>query len=186
MAAASLVLRAYGFAERAHRGQRRKDGQAYIAHPVRVARMLAALGYGEEVLAAALLHDVLEDTRATPDDVRAAFGPRVSGLVAWVSEDPALPCDARTAAYHERVRVGPPEARAIFAADKVCNLDDLRRAAAAGDRVVIGRFRGGLPGQAQRFAAELGMLRETGADPALLDALDRGLRGLRRLAARAG
>ena len=59
------MRRAYAFAEAAHRGQRRKDGRAFIAHPVRVARLLASRGYDEEVLAAGLLHDVVEDTSVT-------------------------------------------------------------------------------------------------------------------------
>src|SRR5205814_7907858 len=61
----TLVRRAYAFAEAAHRGQRRKDDRAFIAHPVHVARLLAARGYDEEVVAAALLHDVVEDTPVT-------------------------------------------------------------------------------------------------------------------------
>jgi len=178
LAATPLVRRAYAFAEHAHRGQRRKDGQAYISHPVRVARVLASLGYAEEVLAAALLHDVVEDTPATLAEIRQAFGARVAELVACVSEDPALVGAARKHAYRERVRVAPHDARAICAADKVCNLDDLRVAAATEDHMVLQRFHGGLHSQAQRFAAELQMLRDAGVDAALLDALERGLLAL--------
>ncbi len=179
-----LVRRAYAFAEHAHRGQRRKDGQAYISHPVRVARVLARLGYGEEVLAAALLHDVVEDTPATLAELRQAFGARVAELVDCVSEDRALPVAARKAAYRERVRVAPGDARAICAADKVCNLDDLRLVAATHDHGALQRFHGGLHAQAQRFDAELRMLREAGADSALVETLGRGLQALRAEARR--
>jgi (p)ppGpp synthase/HD superfamily hydrolase len=182
--ASPLVRRAFLFAEHAHHGQRRKDAQAYISHPVRVARLLAGLAYGEEVVAAALLHDVVEDTRATVAQLRTAFGARVAELVACVSEDPALRGDERKRAYRERVRSAPREARAICAADKVCNIEDLWLAAAAGDHVVLQRFHGGLYGQVQRFAAELQMLRGAGADPELLDALDRGIVALRAQARR--
>jgi (p)ppGpp synthase/HD superfamily hydrolase len=178
LTATPLVRRAYAFAEHAHRGQRRKDGQAYISHPVRVARVLAALDYAEEVLAAALLHDVVEDTPATLSEIRQAFGARVAELVGYVSEDPALVGAARKLAYRERVRVAPHDARAICAADKVCNLDDLRTAAVTADHMVLQRFHGGLHAQAQRFAAELQMLRDAGVDAALLDALERGLLAL--------
>ena len=78
------MLRAYAFAEAAHRGQRRKDDRAFIAHPVRVARLLAARGYDEEVVAAALLHDVVEDTPVTLDEVREQLRRR-----AWPSSSPA-------------------------------------------------------------------------------------------------
>jgi hypothetical protein len=182
--ATPLVRRAYALAERAHRGQRRKDGQAYISHPVRVARLLAGLGYAEEVLAAALLHDVVEDSPVTLAQVRAAFGERVALLVDCVSEDPALQGDARKRAYRERVRLAPRDARAICAADKVCNVEDLRLAAAAGDHVALGRFHGGLHGQAQRFAAELCVLSTAGADRDLLDALHCGIHALRAEARR--
>ena len=184
LAATPLVRHAYAFAEHAHRGQRRKDGQAYISHPVRVARLLAERGYGEEVLAAALLHDVVEDTPVTLPEVRQAFGARVAELVAWVSEDMSRPAPERKRAYREQVRVGPADARAICAADKVCNLDDLRVTAASGDHVALQRFHGGLHAQAHRFTAELDMLCEAGADPRLTDALRRGVAALRAEARR--
>jgi (p)ppGpp synthase/HD superfamily hydrolase len=184
LAATPLVRHAYAFAEHAHRGQRRKDGQAYISHPVRVARLLAERGYREEVLAAALLHDVVEDTPVTIPEVRQAFGARVAELVACVSEDMSLPGPERKRAYREQVRVGPADARAICAADKVCNLDDLRVTAASGDQVALQRFHGGLHAQAQRFTAELDMLCEAGADPRLTDALRRGVAALRAEARR--
>ena len=184
LTATPLVRRAYAFAEHAHRGQRRKDGQAYISHPVRVARLLAERGYGEEVLAAALLHDVVEDTRVTLPEVRQAFGVRVALLVECVSEDMSLPGAERKRAYREQVRVGPADARAICAADKVCNIEDLRITAASGDHVALQRFHGGLHAQAQRFTAELEMLRDAGADQRLTDALRRGVAALQAEARR--
>jgi guanosine-3',5'-bis(diphosphate) 3'-pyrophosphohydrolase len=184
LTAGPLVRHAYAFAEHAHRGQRRKDGQAFIAHPVQVARLLAGLGYGEEVLAAALLHDVVEDTPVTLPEIRQAFGLRVALLVDFVTEDETLRGDARKRAYRERVRLAPSDAQAICAADKVCNLGDLRAAAASGDHVTMQRFHGGLHVQAARFAAEHTMLRDAGADPALVAALERGIAALRAEAAR--
>jgi guanosine-3',5'-bis(diphosphate) 3'-pyrophosphohydrolase len=184
LAVSPLVRRAYAFAEHAHRGQRRKDGQAYISHPVRVARVLAGLGYGDDVVAAALLHDVVEDTPVSLAEVRQAFGARVAGLVDCVSEDMTLPGAERKRDYRERVRVGSREARAICAADKVCNLDDLRVAAAADDHVALQRFHGGLHAQARRFDAELAMLADAGVDPELLEALNHGVEALRAEARR--
>jgi GTP diphosphokinase / guanosine-3',5'-bis(diphosphate) 3'-diphosphatase len=177
----TLVRRAYAFAEAAHRGQRRKDGRAFIAHPVHVARLLASRGYDEEVLAAALLHDVVEDTSVTLAEVRGRFGPRVAELVACVTENPALPLRERKRAYRDRLRRASQAARAICAADKVCNLADLREA--AGDEQVIARFAGGLDAQVEQHSAALSMLEETGTDRALRDAMRSELSGLRRLAA---
>jgi guanosine-3',5'-bis(diphosphate) 3'-pyrophosphohydrolase len=175
----TLVRRAYAFAEAAHRGQRRKDDRAFIAHPVRVARLLADRGYDEEVVAAALLHDVVEDTSVTLSEVRERFGARVAELVACVTEDPELPTAERKRAYREGVRHSPPAARAICAADKVCNVSDLREAASDDAEEVLARFDGGLDAQVQRFSAELSMLEESGTDRSLRDAMRVELGALR-------
>jgi (p)ppGpp synthase/HD superfamily hydrolase len=180
----TLVRRAYAFAEAAHRGQRRKDDRAFIAHPVHVARLLAARGYDEEVVAAALLHDVVEDTAVTLDEIRERFGARVAQLVACVTEDLALPTSERKRAYREGLRHSPSAARAICAADKVCNASDLRQAASQGDEQVLARFAGGLEAQVQRLTAELTMLEETGTDRSLREAMRAELGGLRSQALR--
>jgi (p)ppGpp synthase/HD superfamily hydrolase len=180
----TLVRRAYAFAEAAHRGQRRKDDRAFIAHPVHVARLLAARGYDEEVVAAALLHDVVEDTEVTLDEVRQRFGARVAQLVECVTEDPELPTPERKRAYREGLRHSPDAARAICAADKVCNASDLYQAASQGDEQVLARFAGGLDAQVQRLSAELTMLDESGTDRSLRDAMRAELGGLRTQARR--
>ena len=81
-----LIERAYAVAERAHRGQRRKSGDPYITHPVAVATILADLGMTPATLAAALLHDTLEDTDYTLDMLRADFGDEVAMLVDGVTK----------------------------------------------------------------------------------------------------
>ena len=180
----TLVRRAYAFAEAAHRGQRRKDDRAFIAHPVHVARLLAAHGYDEEVVAAALLHDVVEDTPVTLTEIRKSFGARVAQLVECVTEDPELPTPERKLAYREGLRRSPDAARAICAADKVCNASDLRQAASRGDEEVLARFAGGLEAQVQRLTAELTMLEESGTDRSLREAMRAELGGLRTQARR--
>jgi (p)ppGpp synthase/HD superfamily hydrolase len=167
----ALVVEAYAFAAAAHRAQRRKDGLSFIAHPVRVARLLAARGYGEEVIAAALLHDVVEDTPITLAELRERFGPAVAALVDWVTEDGRLPVPERRRAYRDRVRRGPRAARDICAADKLCNATDLHAAAEEDDRRTLERFFDGLAGQVARLQDDLAMLDEAGADPALRDAI---------------
>jgi (p)ppGpp synthase/HD superfamily hydrolase len=176
-----LVGAAYAFAADAHREQRRKDGQAFIGHPVRVARLLAARGYGDEVIAAALLHDVVEDTPITLAQLRERFGDAVAALVDWVTEDVRLPVPERRRAYRERVRRGPRAARDICAADKLCNAADLHQAAEEDDRRTLARFFDGLAGQVARLQDDLAMLDEAGADPALRDAIRDEIAGLQRV-----
>ena len=76
-----LVQRAYARASEAHVGQRRVSGEEYVEHPLHVARILADLGLDAQTLAAALLHDTVEDTEVTLDEVSAEFGPSVGRLV---------------------------------------------------------------------------------------------------------
>ena len=76
-----LVQKAYTRASEAHVGQRRVSGEEYVEHPLQVARILADLGLDAQTLAAALLHDTVEDTEVTLDDVAAEFGPSVGRLV---------------------------------------------------------------------------------------------------------
>ena len=82
----ALIERAYAAAERAHRGQQRKSGEPYITHPVAVAQILADLGIGAKTVAAALLHDTVEDTEYTLDLLRADFGDEIAMLVDGVTK----------------------------------------------------------------------------------------------------
>ncbi|HMC03667.1 MAG TPA: bifunctional (p)ppGpp synthetase/guanosine-3',5'-bis(diphosphate) 3'-pyrophosphohydrolase [Cellulomonadaceae bacterium] len=82
----SLISRAYAVAEEAHRGQYRKSGDAYITHPVAVATILGELGMTPATLAAALLHDTVEDTDYSLETLRAEFGPEVAMLVDGVTK----------------------------------------------------------------------------------------------------
>lgn len=82
----ALIERAYQAAERAHDGQKRKSGEPYITHPIAVAQILADLGIGPRTIAAALLHDTVEDTDYTLDMVRADFGDEIAMLVDGVTK----------------------------------------------------------------------------------------------------
>src|ERR1700761_3704621 len=72
---ASLIVRAYEAAARAHQGQLRNSGEAYISHPLSVATILAGLGLDDITIASALLHDAVEDTALGLDEIEAEFGP---------------------------------------------------------------------------------------------------------------
>lgn len=77
-----IIERAYKFAREAHRGTRRRSGEPYILHPIAVAKIVVAeLGLGSTSICAALLHDVVEDTEFTRDDIEASFGPRIADIV---------------------------------------------------------------------------------------------------------
>src|SRR3982751_1214713 len=76
-----LGTRAFRFAAAAHEGQQRQSGSDFIEHPVGVARISAELRLDEQTLAAALLHDVVEDTETDIEDVRGEFGDEIARLV---------------------------------------------------------------------------------------------------------
>lgn len=83
-----LLEKALSFAIKAHEGQKRKNGRTpYILHPVEVAAVAATLTDDEEILAAAALHDTVEDTQVTIEDIRREFGDRVAALVMSDTED---------------------------------------------------------------------------------------------------
>ncbi|GAB2447101.1 GTP pyrophosphokinase [Conyzicola lurida] len=82
----ALIERAYSAAELAHRGQKRRSGEPYITHPVAVAQILADLGIGSKTIAAALLHDTVEDTDYELDTLRHDFGDEIAMLVDGVTK----------------------------------------------------------------------------------------------------
>jgi GTP diphosphokinase / guanosine-3',5'-bis(diphosphate) 3'-diphosphatase len=98
------VVRAYGYAQVMHEGQRRKSGEAYITHPVAVATELAQLGLGTATLEAALLHDVVEDTPATLDDIREGFGEEVAHLVDGVTKLDRIQVESKQQQQAETLR----------------------------------------------------------------------------------
>jgi len=80
------ILKAYLFAIKKHKGQKRKSGQDYIIHPVLVASYLAKDGYDKEAIMGALLHDTIEDTSATSEEILKLFGPEVTNIVEGVTK----------------------------------------------------------------------------------------------------
>jgi GTP diphosphokinase / guanosine-3',5'-bis(diphosphate) 3'-diphosphatase len=98
------VVRAYRYAELMHEGQRRRSGEAYITHPVAVATELAELGLGTPTLVAALLHDTVEDTPATLEDVREGFGEEVAHLVDGVTKLDRIQVDSKQEQQAETLR----------------------------------------------------------------------------------
>lgn len=127
----ALVKDALEMAHRAHSGQLRRgsDGRPYIDHPLAVAEVLLDHGYGDEVLAAALLHDVVEKSEVEIGEIREGFGERVAALVEALTEDETIADYVeRKEEHRERVARAGDDALAIFAADKRANVAMLREA----------------------------------------------------------
>ena len=81
-----MLIRAYHYAEQAHSGQKRASGEAYFIHPCAVAKILMELGLDSATVAAAFLHDVIEDTPVTEEDIRTNFGEEILELVSGVTK----------------------------------------------------------------------------------------------------
>ena len=125
----SLLLSALEFSAGKHRNQRRKDAELspYINHPIRVSTILWRTGGVRDtrMLAAALLHDVIEDTDTRPDEIEALFGPDVLSLVLELSDDKNLPKEERKRLQIEHAPTASYRAKQIKIADKICNVYDI-------------------------------------------------------------
>jgi (p)ppGpp synthase/HD superfamily hydrolase len=123
-----LTRDALDFADQRHAGQTRDiDDLPFVTHPVEVACLLHEAGYQDEVVAAGVLHDVLEDTDAERSDLESRFGRRVAELVEAVTDDPTIEDDAeRKAALRRQVADAGECAAVVFAADKVSKAREMR------------------------------------------------------------
>jgi len=174
-----LTRAALAFAEGRHSGQMRDiDGVPFLTHPVEVACLLAEAGYSDEVVAAGVLHDVLEDTDAERADLEANFGPAVAWLVSAVSDDASIEDHTkRKAALREQVADAGERAAAIFAADKVSKARELRV------RASRGAVEDGDPSKVDHYKQSLAMLTELIPGHSLVDQLRLELQALSALPA---
>jgi (p)ppGpp synthase/HD superfamily hydrolase len=183
-----LVREALSMAHRAHAGYVRNasGGRPYIDHPVAVAELLDGNGFGDGVLAAALLHDVVEDSEIEVADVRERFGEEVAGLVEALTEDETIePYEKRKEEHRRRVAGAGPEALAIYAADKLTNISMLRDAYAVEGERVGQELKVPLDVKADVWEADLEMLRDEVPDLVLVGRLADELAALARDRARA-
>lgn len=127
--AAARLLQAIRFAAEQHRDDRRKGatGAPYINHPITVAEQLASAGLGEdtELLMAAVLHDVVEDTGATGEQLERLFGPAVAAIVLEVSDDKSLEKGQRKRLVIETIGQKSRQARLIKLSDLIANVYDI-------------------------------------------------------------
>ena len=177
-----LVRAALEKARAAHAGQVRNGsgGMPYVEHPVTVAALLDQHGYGEEVLAAALLHDAIEDSDTTLDELRQLFGDRVAGMVGALTDDEAIESyRERKAEHRERVAAAPSDAHAIYGADKLTNATTLRDAYAKEGDAVRDEFKVPVELKLEIWEEDLGLLREKAPELPFLDRLEEELSLLR-------
>ena len=129
-----LLDRAIVFAVRAHAGtERRGKGFPYIVHPMEAMEIVATMTRDQELLAAAALHDTVEDTDVTIEQIRAEFGDRVASLVAAESDEPHQSRDsienwrARKQAAIDRLSSGSRDAKIVALGDKLSNMRAIAR-----------------------------------------------------------
>ncbi|MBI3828145.1 MAG: bifunctional (p)ppGpp synthetase/guanosine-3',5'-bis(diphosphate) 3'-pyrophosphohydrolase [Planctomycetes bacterium] len=173
----NALLAAALFASQKHSKQRRKDLDAnpYINHPIAVAEVLARMGGVADlaILQAALLHDTLEDTQTTPEELEQHFGRDVMLLVQEMTDDKSLPKQERKRLQIINAPHKSPRAKQIKIADKICNLMDITPAQPAdwplqrkleyldwAEKVVAG-CRGCNPGLEAHFDAVLKLRRKS-------------------------
>ena len=130
------LLQALHFSAQKHRDQRRKDhrGSPYINHPIEVAAVLATVGGVADLttLIAAILHDTIEDTQTTADEVEQRFGHEVRLLVEEMTDDKELPRQTRKRLQIEHAPALSHRAKLIKLGDKICNVRDVTHEPPAG------------------------------------------------------
>ncbi len=122
------LFAAIQFAVQAHAGQFRKGTSVpYIVHPLAVGRILAEAGCAHEIVVAGFLHDTVEDTSVTLDEIRAEFGARVADLVAAVTEtDRSAAWKVRKQETLNRLQVADDDVLVLALADKIDNMRSIR------------------------------------------------------------
>jgi guanosine-3',5'-bis(diphosphate) 3'-pyrophosphohydrolase len=164
-----LVLQAAAFAAEKHRNGRRKDAEAspYINHPIQLAYILVQADIEDPiVLASALLHDTIEDTNTTHDEIEIVFGHEIANIVVECSDDKSLTRLERKQAQIDKAAKISQKAKLVKIADKIANVSDIDGAPPAGwslerkreyydwSKRVVDQMRGVHPKLEARFDAE--------------------------------
>ena len=177
-ARSELIARALAKAGEAHAGQIRNGsgGLPYIEHPRMVAATLADRDYGEATLAAALLHDVVEDSDTTVDELRTEFGDEIADLVAALSDEESIDSyRERKDEHRRRVAAVDGDALAIYAADKLTNMTTLHTAIEGEGMRVAGEYKVPLALKLEVWEADAAMLAATEPGLPLLRPLDEAI-----------
>jgi GTP diphosphokinase / guanosine-3',5'-bis(diphosphate) 3'-diphosphatase len=124
-----MMLRAIRFAAEKHNDQRRKDSKSspYINHPIQVAEILWTMGELRDLtlLLASILHDTIEDTATSPEEIRSQFGEDVLALVLEVTDDKSLPKQVRKRLQVKHAPHKSRNAKLLKLADKISNVQDI-------------------------------------------------------------
>ncbi len=122
----NVVKAAEELARKAHQGQERKGGAPYITHPERVASLLDNAGFDELTIAAAWLHDTIEDTHVSEREIELVH-PDLLPIIKAVSEDASLPWEERKRSHTNSVVSASDKAKAVACADRIDNLSSFLR-----------------------------------------------------------
>lgn len=181
-----LARQALLFARELHRGQRRESDEApFILHPLEVAALLHATGHSETVIASGILHDTVEDTEVGVEAIEQRFGREVAELVNAMTEDPGIePWEERKAALRRQIAAFGEDATAVYAADKVCKVRELR-ARASRDPDLVRGGRDDSRVRLEHYIESLAMLEEATPNHPLVGMLRFELEALRALPPRA-
>lgn len=176
-----LALSALSFARRVHLGQYRKQtGEQFVQHPIAVAELLSDAGYDGPLIAAAYLHDVVEKTDVSLDEIRERFGPAVASLVDCLSENPEIePYGERKRALRGGILESGGDPVVIYAADRVANMRDWLKVPPEGRAACGERLGTTLDERLQLWSEDLDELRGLGADPPFLSEIEADLDTLR-------
>ena len=185
-----MLEAAYELAVGAHEGQVRKgDGSPYVGHSITVARLCREAGSDEPVVAAALLHDVVEDAEIGLEEIERRFGADVGALVDALTEDQGISDYAeRKAAHRAQVEAAGSRAATIYTADKLANLRDMRELYSRVGERAAERFTAPLDLRARLWEEDLEMASGVAPELVLLEELRSELAGFRsqRAGRRAG
>lgn len=166
----NLIEKATVLALEAHGTQTRKDAPTpYIVHPIAVALLLSRHGFNDTVIAAALVHDVVEDTDVSLAQISESLGEEVAALVAPVTHDDALVWEEKKLAYIEAVRRANDTVKAIATADKIANAHSLLNAYEREGKEVWRHFNAGRDKKIWFEKSMLAMLQESWDHPLVVE-----------------
>lgn len=162
----NIIEKAVRVSVAAHKDQIRKgDGLPYIIHPFMVALKLAKHNFPDIVIAAALAHDILEETKFSEEKLKDELGKEVLEIVKSITNDDSLPWEEKKKKYVETVRAGSEGAKAVAVADKIHNLESLLSAHAEQGHEVWKKFNRGREKKIWFENEVLKMLKETWQHP---------------------
>ena len=176
----AVVAEALRLAYAAHDGDLRHGRRLYVEHPIEVAQLLHEQGFGEAVLAAAILHDVVGETDLTVDEVKQGFGSGIARLVELMTDERGVAdYKARKEEHRTRIQSAGVPAAAIYAADRLSNLRELRALCREQGETAGSHFNAPLEVKVEMAREDIDMLRRVDSRLPFLHELEMELMRLR-------